>query len=164
MIKYAILVVVVGLCGYIGFGFSSYYTNRAKFFKSLELLFDKLKTEIRFSQHKLIEILCAFPSHSVHTKKLIKNFVDCLNLDKEISNQNLFADIKILSEDEKNLLLIFFQTLGKFDALNQTNQIATQQNELANFAKRSEDDAKKYAPLYIKLGIIVGLVVALIFA
>ena len=164
MIKYFILFAIAGICTYIGWGFSSYYTNRSKFFKSIELLFDKLKTEIRFSQGKLIEILNDFQSHSQDAQTLIKNFIDCLNFDKDICPENLFENIKILNEDEKNVLAIFFKTLGKFDAFNQTNQLANQQVQLAQFFTKAEEDAKKYGTLYIKLGIIAGLVIVLIFA
>ena len=164
MIKYLILFAIAGICAYIGWGLSCYYTNRSKFFKSVELLFDKLKTEIRFSQGKLIEILNDFQAPSKDVQTLIKNFVDCLNFDKDISPENLFANIKILSEDEKNVLTIFFKSLGKFDAFNQTNQLDNQQAQLADFFRKAEEDAKKFGALYIKLGIIAGLVIVLIFA
>ena len=164
MIKYLILFAIAGICAYIGWGYSNYYTSRSKFFKSVELLFDKLKTEIRFSQGKLIEILNDFQPHSKDTQTLINNFVDCLNFDKEINPENLFVGIKVLNDDEKNVLAIFFKSLGKFDAFNQTNQLANQQDQLAQFFKKAEEDAKKFGTLYIKLGIIAGLVIVLIFA
>ena len=164
MIKFIILFAVATLCTYIGFGFSAYYHNRSKFFKSIELLFDKLKTEIRFSQNKLIEILKDFKPHSKDAKKLISNFVDCLNYDKPLTNKNLFLDIRILNEDEKNVLAIFFKSLGKFDALNQTNQIDGHQTQISQLFKKADEETKKFAPLCTKLGIICGLVIVLIFA
>lgn len=164
MIKFIILGILVILCGYIGFGVARFYTNRSKFFKSLELLFDKLKSEISFSQNKLIEIVSTYPCPSVDGKKLIQNFVDCLNFDKPITKENLFTGIKILNDEEKAFLEIFFKSLGKFDALNQTSQLENQKAELFNFYKKADEEAKKYAPLYSKLGVIVGLVIALLFA
>lgn len=164
MIKFIILGATAIICGYIGFGVSRFYTNRSKFFKSLELLFDKLKSEISFSQNKLIEIVSNYECPSTEAKKLIQNFVDCLNFDKPISKENLFTGIKILHEEEKSFLEIFFKTLGKFDALNQTSQLENQKVELGGLYKKADEEAKKYAPLYSKLGIIVGLVIALVFA
>lgn len=164
MIKYLILLAVVIIFGYVGYGLSAYYTNRSKFFKNLELLFEKIKTEIRFSQNKLIEILQSYPTQNKDVKKVIKNFIKCLEFDLEIKNENLFNDIKILAEEEKNILCIFFKSLGKFDAFNQTNQLDNQKTELARLHKLAEEEAKKYAPLYLKIGVIAGLVVALIFA
>lgn len=164
MIKLLILIIIVILCGYIGYGISKYYLSRSKFFKSVELLFDKLKTEISFSQNKLVEILSSYQPPSPEAKKLIKNFVDCLNYDKAIEKENLFNGIKILHEEEKAFLEIFFKSLGKFDAFNQTSQLENQRLELSDFYKKAEEESKKFAPLYLKLGIIAGLVLALLFA
>lgn len=159
-----LLCLVAILCGYVGFGVARYYTNRSKFFKSLELLFDKLKSEISFSQNKLIEIVSSYSCPSADANKLIQNFVDCLSFDKPITQNNLFCGVKILNEEEKAFLEIFFKTLGKFDAFNQTSQLENQKLELFNFYKKADEEAKKYAPLFSKLGVIVGLVVALLFA
>ena len=76
----------------------------------------------------------------------------------------MFVGIKILHEEEKSFLEIFFKTLGKFDAINQTSQLENQKVELGMLYKKADEEAKKYAPLYSKLGIIVGLVIALVFA
>lgn len=158
------MIAVVVLFGYLGYGFSSYYTSRSKFFKNLELLFEKLNLEINFSQSKLIEIIKNFDTHNKDVKKLSCNFIRCLEYDLEITNQAIFEGIKILNDDEKNVVCMFLKTLGKFDAFNQTKQLASQKQELNLLYKSAEEEAKKYAPLYIKLGIIAGLVVALIFA
>ena len=164
MIKYLALFLVVALCGYIGYGFSSFYSNRKQFFKSLELLFDKFKAEISFSQNKLLEILQSFSSYSKDAKRYVQNFVNCLNYDKELSQENVFEGIKILNDDEKSILLTFTKTLGKFDAPRQVDQLANQKQEILNLYNKAEEDAKKYGSLYIKLGVILGLVIALIFA
>lgn len=162
--KYIIILIVAILFGYVGYGFSMYYKNRAKFFKSLELLFENLKTEIRFSQAKLIEVLKSYNTNSKEVKIVINNFINCLEYDLEMNQEHLFKNIKILNDDEKNILLIFFKSLGKFDTYNQTNQLENQKNEIASLHKTAEEESKKYTPLYMKLGIILALVVALIFA
>ena len=103
MIKFIILGATAIICGYIGFGVSRFYTNRSKFFKSLELLFDKLKSEISFSQNKLIEIVSSYECPSTEAKKLIQNFVDCLNFDKPISKENLFKSADNYEEKDIGL-------------------------------------------------------------
>ncbi|MDD4815811.1 MAG: hypothetical protein PHQ62_01555 [Clostridia bacterium] len=160
--KYVILVIVVILCGYIGYGLSSYYTNRTKFFKNLELLFEKLNLEINFSQSKLIQIMQNFSTQNKEVKKLISNFVNCLEYDLEIKTDVLFKDIKILNNEEKNVINIFFLSLGKFDVINQTKQLQGQKEQLNLLYKTAEQEAKKFAPLYLKMGIIAGLLLALL--
>ena len=160
--KYIILFVVVLLCGYIGYGLSSYYTSRTKFFKNLELLFEKLNLEINFSQSKLIQIMQNFSTQNKEVKKLINNFVNCLEYDLEIKVELLFKDIKILNTEEKNIINIFFLSLGKLDVINQTKQLQGQKEQLNLLYKTAEQEEKKFAPLYLKMGIIAGLLLALL--
>lgn len=162
--KIVLLIVVVALFSYIGYGFSSYYTNRTKFFKNLELLFDKLTHEINFSQGKLIEIIKDFDTHNKDVNQLSKNFINALEFDLELNREKIFDGIKILNEEEKDVIVLFLKSLGKFDAYNQTKQLENQKMQINNFFLNAEEEQKKYAPLYLKIGVIAGLVFALIFA
>ncbi|MDD3397563.1 MAG: stage III sporulation protein AB [Clostridia bacterium] len=160
--KYLILAGIVVICGYIGYGLSAYYNNRLRFFKNLELLFEKLCLEINFSQHKLVSIMRDFSTHNKEVLKIIKNYVDCLNNNQKLTNETLFKDIKILNDEEKNILNLFFLSLGKLDVLNQIKQLEAQKEQLKQFYLKAEKDAQKYVPLYMKLGIIFGLTIAII--
>ena len=127
-------------------------------------LFEKINLEINFSQAKLISIMQNFQEENPNKdiKKLISNFVRCLENLNEVTKEELFKDLKILSEEEKNMIFIFFLSLGKFDVINQTKQLEGQKEEINKFYKNAEQEAKKFGPLYLKLGIIIGLGVALI--
>ena len=162
--KYIILIIIVIICGYLGYGLSLYYNNRLKFFRTLLFLFEKINLEINFSQAKLISILKSFheETNNKEIKKLINNFIKCLEINNEVTKEDLFNDIKILNNEKKNMILIFFLSLGKFDVFNQTKQLDNQKEELNKLYSNAEQEAKKYAPLYLKLGIIFGLAIALI--
>jgi len=160
--KYLILIFIV-ICGYIGFGFSSYYNSRLKFFKNLELLFEKLCLEINYSQHKLVSIMQDFSTKNKDVVKLISNYVVCLNQNEKLTVETLFKEIKILNSEEKNILNLFFMSLGKLDVSNQIKQLENQKEQIKIYYQKADEEAKKYVPLYMKLGIIFGLLLALIF-
>ncbi|MDD3232039.1 MAG: stage III sporulation protein AB [Clostridia bacterium] len=161
--KYLILILIVIICGYIGFGLSSYYSNRLKFFKNLELLFEKLCLEINYSQHKLVSIMQDFSTKNKDVMKLISNYVVCLNDNEKLTVEALFREIKILNSEEKNILNLFFMSLGKLDVSNQIKQLENQKEQIKRYYQKADEEAKKYVPLYMKLGIIFGLLLALIF-
>ncbi|MDD2227408.1 MAG: stage III sporulation protein AB [Clostridia bacterium] len=161
--KYLILILIVVICGYIGFGLSSYYSNRLKFFKNLELLFEKLCLEINYSQHKLVSIMQDFSTKNKDVMKLISNYVVCLNDNEKLTVEALFREIKILNSEEKNILNLFFMSLGKLDVSNQIKQLENQKEQIKRYYQKADEEAKKYVPLYMKLGIIFGLLLALIF-
>lgn len=161
--KFVLLIIIVFICAYIGYGLSNYYNKRVNFFKDLKLLFEKIKLEINFSHLKLISILNSFSTTSKEVDYLKKNFKKCLQENLNFNEENLFCNIKILSNDEKQLLILFLTSLGKFDVFNQSKQLENQEKELELLRKNAEDEAKKYGPLYLKLGVILGLAIALIF-
>lgn len=161
--KFVLLIIIVFICAYIGYGLSNYYNKRVNFFKDLKLLFEKIKLEINFSHLKLISILNSFSTTSKEVDYLKKNFKKCLQENLNFNEENLFYNIKILSNDEKQLLILFLTSLGKFDVFNQSKQLENQEKELELLRKNAEDEAKKYGPLYLKLGVILGLAIALIF-
>ena len=82
----------------------------------------------------------------------------------EVKSEKIFEGIKILNDDEKDVIILFLKSLGKFDAYNQTQQLQSQRKQINNFFQSAEEQQKKYAPLYLKLGIIAGLTFALVFA
>ena len=110
--KFVLLIIIVFICAYIGYGLSNYYNKRVNFFKDLKLLFEKIKLEINFSHLKLISILNSFSTTSKEVDYLKKNFKKCLQENLNFNEENLFYNIKILSNDEKQLLILFLTSLN----------------------------------------------------
>ncbi|MDD4408522.1 MAG: hypothetical protein PHC47_01615, partial [Clostridia bacterium] len=130
---------------------------------NLELLFEKLCLEINYSQHKLVSIMQDFSTKNKDVMKLISNYVVCLNDNEKLTVEALFREIKILNSEEKNILNLFFMSLGKLDVSNQIKQLENQKEQIKRYYQKADEEAKKYVPLYMKLGIIFGLLLALIF-
>ncbi len=162
--KYLILGFLAVGCIFIGYIFSLKYSRRAKFFKALVMLCQKLDVEINYSRERLKTL---FESFDEKTKKqlqgLDKNYLTYLANNTSLDESNLFKGLNFLKQNEKDTLLIFFRSLGRTD-------LASQSKELKNFEKRFEEfssfangENKKYGSLSIKLGIIVGLIVVVLF-
>ncbi len=161
--KIFLILILIGLCTYVGYGFAKYYINRALFWKEMNLLLEKLKLEINFTKEKLGLIFVSFETKSKELKKLINNFLSCLE-QKIFSEEKLFEKIKILKTEEKDTIGQFFKSLGHFDVSGQTKQIEGFQKAFNSFEKQCDEEKKKYASLYVKLGIIVGALIGLILA
>ena len=74
----------------------------------------------------------------------------------------MFENIKILKADEKQLLYKFFSSLGRYDVLAQSKEIKSYQTAIVGMNVKAEEECKKYSSLFIKLGIIIGLLVCLL--
>lgn len=159
--KYLLLGVIVFICGYIGYGLSKFYISRLKLFTSLINFTEKLDTDINFGKSKLLKIIEDFKCNSKDLKKILEGYTVCLN-EVRPCTETVFKEVKILKDDEKHIILNFFSELGKLDVYNQTKQIENSKMKFKEILNLCTEEKKKYGNLYLKLGIILGLLIALI--
>ena len=159
--KYILIIVLIACCTYIGIGVSKYYSKRRYFFSDLVLFMDKLRLDISFSKEKIGVIIKNFQEGSRVFEKLKVNFLNILE-NNHFDEKKLFEGINILKENEKTTLTIFFKSLGRFDSINQTNQIKVFKEEIKKLESNCINQYQKFGSLSIKLGFIVGVLLALI--
>lgn len=159
--KFVMIIALVSLCTYVGYGFSKYYINRNEFFKEFILFLNKVNLNINFSKEKLKNIIDEYKTQSKELILILKNFLLCLE-ERSINEKKLFAGTKLLKSEEKNILLGFFSSLGHFDLAGQTKHLESFIKEFEIRQKQAEDEKNKYSPLFTKLGLIAGVVISLI--
>lgn len=161
--KYFIIIFIFILCVFIGYIFSIKYKKRKNFFSSIITLANKLSLEINFSRERLkILIENSDFSSKKYLYEIDKKFVDFLDKKSELTEEYLFEKIDFLTKEEKEIVYMFFKTLGRSDVENQTKEI---QNFLKRFSQsyeQCESQQKKYGPLSVKLGIVAGLFFAVL--
>lgn len=156
--KWIILAILFVVCVGIGYIFSMKYKKRVQFYSALILFAQKLDVEINFSRERLKKLIEGMDEK---TKKnlfgLDKNFLAYLDGSEELTEEKLFKNCPVIKPEEKEMVFLFFKSLGRSDVLGQTK-------EIQNFLKRFDDslskcatDNKKYGSLCFKLGIIAGL-------
>ncbi len=161
--KWLFLALMFGLCVFVGYFFSMKYKKRLNFYSALILFAQKLDVEINFSRERLKKLI---ENIDEKTKKNLlgidNNFLAYLNDNQELTYELLFKNCNILKQDEKEMIFLFFKSLGRTDVIGQTK-------EIQNFLKRFDDklnkclsDNKKYGSLCFKLGIIAGLFIVVI--
>lgn len=161
--KWILMVIVFGICVFIGYMLSSKYKKRMAFFSSLILLAQKLDVEINYSRERLKKLIESFDEKV--KKNLLgidKAFLDYLEKGGDLTSERLFKKNGIIKTEEKEIVTMFFKNLGRSDVENQTKEI---KNSLSRFDKLLADattENKKYGTLGTKLGIITGLVIAIL--
>ena len=164
--KITFLLSIVVLFGFVGFGISSHYSDRKKFFFELKGFANALKNEISFSLTKLVDAVeklnLQYKNKSLN--QLLDNYLSILKNKQEISSGILFKNINILTEQEKNHIFLFFKRLGHVDIFNQLSEIDNYVDVFDEYYISSKKDSEKYCPLYTKMGVLIGLFVAIVFA
>ena len=157
------VIVIVFCFGLIGFRIANYYVSRKKFFNNLEFLLSSIEADVFFTQEKL-KIIIQRNSNNLSSKELVEvcNLIFEKLDNKQKIERNLFEDIKILKKEEKEFLFQIFGNLGRFDVVSQGIEIKTYKQNIKQKVDESNEECKKYAGLFVKLGIIVGLLVCLL--
>ena len=162
--KYVFLFVIFLLCISIGFFYSKKYRTRLDFFFSLISLCQKFDVEINFSRARVKNI---FLSLDEKTKKKLcgidNNYLSFLDGQIALEKEILFSGVNFLSENEKDLIFVFFNQLGRSDVDSQSKETKNFQSRFESLYENAQNDNKKYGALSLKLGIVAGLFLIVIF-
>ena len=161
--KLLFILLIFGFCVFVGWKFANKYSRRKKFFDSIISFADKLSVEINFSRERLKVLL---ENCSDNTRKNLleidNRFIDFLDKKCELSSTEIFKKATILSNDEKDLILLFLKTLGRSDVENQTKEIKSFVSRFNEIKSKCDTEHKKYGSLSMKLGVVAGLFFAVV--
>ena len=162
--KIALILILIFMSGAIGYGLSGVYKQKKKFYDSYLIFLQDLLSDIGFSENKLSNIIQE-KKNTITNKELnilLVNYQNVIKGDVELTKENLFNNIKLLNEQEKNEIYLFFKTLGKTDVFNQVESIKNRCESTKKYCDKLAKDCEKYCPLYTKLSILLGLFLALL--
>lgn len=162
--KFIILFALAGVCIFVGYMFSKKYRQRANFFSALVMLCQKFDVEINFSRERLKNI---FENIDEKQKSrlcgLVDNFISFIEQENPLEKEILFKGISFLKEEEKDVIFMFFKTLGRSDVDSQSKEAKNYQSRFENLSSLASGENKKYGSLSIKLGLIAGLFIIVLF-
>ena len=94
---------------------------------------------------------------------MLKNFKENYLLGKKNLEENmLFRKNICLTDDEKRTIFGFFKSLGKYDCENQIKEIEDYKKTFETSLVDAQAENKKYSSLYVKLGLMAGLIIAIL--
>lgn len=162
--KYILLIFLMFVCIFIGFIFSKKYSLRANFFKAIISLCQKFDIEINYSRERLKNIFLNLDDNiKKNLKGIDKNYISFIDKETPLDKVSLFLNINFLKEEEKDILFNFFRSLGRSDLESQSKEIKNYLVKFNEFSQKTSLDNKKYGSLSIKLGVIAGLVLIVLF-
>ena len=162
--KYILLATLAAVCVFIGFVFSRKYRRRAHFYQALLYLCQKFDIEINYSRERLKNIFANLDEkHKNDLQGIEKNFISFLDGTKPLEKATLFEGVNFLKEDEKDLIFTFFKSLGRSDVDSQTKEVKNFQARFESISSTVNNENKKYGSLSIKLGIVAGLLLVVVF-
>ena len=156
--KLILCCILVAVCIYLGIVVASNLKTKKTFWEDLVKFCEFLSANIGFGQKKINEVIMDYEALcSPVCKKVLMDYVAHNNPLLQVCLENF------LNREEEQILKEFFNALGELDV---TNELIKIENYRARFLKKYEqylDKNNKYAPLTIKLSIIFGIVICIVF-
>ena len=143
-------VIILALSTFVGYLFSDKYAKRKIFYNSFFDFNNKLKTEITFGQSSVLDIISKSKNDDVFYG-YIKNYYNNSNVEN-----------KFLSEEENSFVTNYLSGIGNSDKNTQLDFINKNEGYLTEKKDKSDTENKKYKSLFIKLGLLIGLIMFVI--
>lgn len=141
--KYLLLIIVFCTCVYIGIEIKKYFSDRLKLYEGM----------LGFCEYAIKEI--SFYGTT-------KDMVLAKYSDKILSNVLSGNGDKILSDDENAKIKQFLESIGRYDANNEVQNIEFYKQYFSTKKQKCMDDFDKKGGLSIKLSILVGILLCIL--
>lgn len=163
--KYILISIIVFGASYIGYGISKYYRKRKRYFEDLILITERLSVDISFSKDNLQTIISnSINSYGNDFKNSLNGYLQYLKDNKtELTVDLLFKKSSLIKEEEKEIVFLFFKSLGRLDASNQVSEINNFKVKFISLKDDAENENKKFGSLSFKLAIIFALLIIILF-
>lgn len=146
-LKFVLGALIIAFCTLLGYFAAGKYRSRRSFFSQLNAFNEKYLAELKFSRKPLSLFLKEF-SFSGDMAATFEEFQ---------KSRAIKVDYPYLTEAEKSFAAEYLSMLGKGDSHSQSGYFSAQAAGLSESKKKSENDAKSYTDLYVKLGLLAGL-------
>lgn len=158
MIKWILIVVLIVVIMLIAYSVSEQIKDKYDFFNNLKLFLNQFKINVSFRQEKINEFL-----QKNNSKKQFKLFIEEYSNFLKTGELNL-EKIKVLEDDDKDILQDIVKNVGKYDAKNEINQMDSFLATVDVKLVKANEDKNKLCPMIIKLSLLfaIGLAILLI--
>ena len=133
-------------------------------FKDCHNFASRLIVEINFSKNNLKEIITtSFGNFGGEFKQILHAFLNYLSSDaKLLKQEDILGKCAFMSAEESQTIFMFFKSLGRYDAENQIKELEDFKLKFDEMRMQSDSENKKYGGLYVKLGLMFGIMIAIL--
>ena len=156
MLKILLGCVIIAFFTFCGYFLSKKYRQRKVFFRQLYDFNQRFLNEIAYYRRPIQEFI-SMHSYQDEFDILLQTYLSSL---KDYTFD--LTSYTFLRTEEQSFLLDYFRMLGKGDSSSQKAYFSSVNDRLDKLKTTSEEEGKKYADLYIKLGFLCGLFILIL--
>ena len=133
--------------------------QRKLFFRQYEIFNEHFLQEIRSLRRPLHEFISS-KSYKAEFADLLGIYMNSLGKTVDLCDE--FEEFTFLTLEERRDLAEYFNRLGKSDSDSQNRFYDEMKGRISGLVKSANEEYGKYADLYVKLGVLIGLAIIII--
>ena len=160
-IKFFLGIAIVGFTSFCGRLLAKKYRQRQQFFKQFKEFNERFLSEITYSRRPIKQFISAYV-YEGEFQEILKDF--CVFLNENSAPLFLLAREKyaFLKIEDRQVVEDYFSMLGKGDSASQKGYFSSVKESLVQLQNESQNDAKRYVDLYVKIGFLCGLLLLIL--
>ena len=158
-IKIIVCFAILAFTTSVGYLFATKFRNRRLFFSQFKLFNERFLSEIEFSKRPIKEFVQLY-AYKGDFNDILRIYLE--NLGKYTDFSVVFPEIIYLEKEDARMVCDYFDSLGKGDSSTQKSNYLGFSTRLYESYQKSELEYKKYANLYVKLGVLIGLAIIIV--
>ena len=159
--KLTIGIIAIIICTFFAYRASVKYTKRKVFYDDFGAFNDKLKSEIAFSKNTILSLVASINDESDFGVLLKRRFNKNENVNA-LYEGSIARELKYLKRADVDFINDYFNSIGKADGVTELKIINKYGEEIFKNLSVAVSDEKKYRPLYVKLGFLLGILVLIL--
>ena len=159
MLKIIICLSILIFTSGCGYYLARKYRQRKLFFRQYELFNEHFLQEISSFRRPLAEFISQ-RYYRNEFNDLLRIYMNSLG--KNVDLYDELEQFSFLTSEERREITEYFNSLGKSDSDSQNRFYNEMKGRIGILVKNANEEYKKYADLYVKLGVLIGLAIIII--
>lgn len=162
MIKIILGISIVAFTSFCGYILSGKYRRRKEFFRQFNEFNERFLSEISYYRRPLADFITQF-SYKGEFNELLHLFYERISMEEE-EELNLTENscFYFLLKEEKSFVDNYFLMIGRGDSVSQKGYFSSVKEKMISMRSDAENQSKKYADLYVKIGFLCGLLILIL--
>lgn len=162
MIKFILGIAIVAFTTFCGYLLARKYRQRKEFFLQFKEFNERFLSEISYYRRPIVDFVSQYFYKGEFNVLLHCYFEQLLENDFEEKRALDLPEFIFLNEEEKAVINDYFLMLGRGDSSSQKGYFSSVREKLFKLQNDSEVACKRYGDLYIKLGVLCGLLILIL--
>lgn len=161
MIKLLLCIAVVAFTTFCGYLCSRKYRQRRQFFDQFKEFNERFLSEVAYYRRPILEFCTRYP-YKGEFRVFLEDLARNIQSDNPLDAQMESGEYGFLKGEDRAFLKDYFSMFGRSDSQSQKAYFSSANTEIDVKRAHARSELKKYGDLFVKLGLLSGILIVIL--